>query len=184
MSTTNQQKDIISKQYMIKKAILGLIGAILLVALDQWTKLLAITHLKGQEAFVIWDGVFELHYLENHGAAFGILQGKQTFFIISTIIVLLAIVYVYLKKIPNEPKFRFLNLIAVLYVAGALGNFIDRVMNNYVVDFFYFSLIDFPIFNVADIYVVVATIGLMLLILFYYKEEDYNKIFPSKKEKS
>ncbi len=184
MSTVDQQKDTTSKQNIIKKAVFGAIGAILLIALDQWTKLLAITHLKGQEAFVIWDGVFELQYLENHGAAFGIMQGKQVFFIVSTILVLLVIVYVYLKKIPNEPKYRFLDVIATLYMAGAVGNFIDRVSKNYVVDFFYFSLIDFPIFNVADIYVVVATIGLMLLILFYYKEEDYDKIFPSKKEKS
>ena len=59
----------------------------------------------------------------------------------------------------------------------ALGNFIDRVFRNYVVDFFYFKLIDFPVFNVADIYVTVAAFAMIILGLFYYKEEDYNKIF-------
>jgi len=58
-----------------------------------------------------------------------------------------------------------------------LGNFIDRVFRNYVVDFFYFKLIDFPVFNVADIYVTVAAFAMIILGLFYYKEEDYNKIF-------
>ena len=64
--------------------------------------------------------------------------------------------------------------------SGALGNFIDRVRQGYVVDFFYFSLINFPIFNVADIYIVVGTILLILLIFFYYKEEDLNVIFKKK----
>ena len=58
-----------------------------------------------------------------------------------------------------------------------MGNFIDRVFRNYVVDFFYFKLIDFPVFNVADIYVTVAAFAMIILGLFYYKEEDYNKIF-------
>ena len=64
-----------------------------------------------------------------------------------------------------------------LMAIGALGNFIDRVFRNYVVDFFYFKLIDFPVFNVADIYVTVAAFAMIILGLFYYKEEDYNKIF-------
>ena len=74
-----------------------------------------------------------------------------------------------------------MNAICLLFFAGAIGNFIDRVMRNYVVDFFYFSLIDFPIFNVADIYVTVAAFAMIFLGLFYYKEEDFNQIFPAKK---
>ena len=62
-------------------------------------------------------------------------------------------------------------------MAGAFGNLIDRVARGYVVDFFYFKLIDFPVFNVADIYVTVAAFAMIILGLFYYKEEDYNKIF-------
>ena len=59
---------------------------------------------------------------------------------------------------------------------------IDRISQDYVVDFIYFVLIDFPIFNVADVYVTVAAFAMILLGLFYYKEEDYNKLFPSKKK--
>ena len=66
-------------------------------------------------------------------------------------------------------------------MAGAIGNMIDRAVRGYVVDFFYFRLIDFPIFNVADIYVTVTMILLLILILFYYKEEDLE--FLSRKGK-
>ena len=157
----------------------GLFGLLtaLAVGLDQWTKRLAVENLMGNGPFVIWDGVFELHYLENRGAAFGILQGKKIFFVIFTLVVLCMIAYLYLKRIPDEKKFRPIDGICILFFAGALGNFIDRVFRNYVVDFFYFKLIDFPVFNVADIYVTVAAFAMIILGLFYYKEEDYNKIF-------
>ena len=96
---------------------------------------------------------------------------------------MIAIIWVYLKRIPAEKKFRFLDIVCVLLFAGAIGNLIDRIRLNYVVDFLYFVLIDFPIFNVADIYVTVAAFGMIFLGLFYYKNEDYELIFPSKKEK-
>lgn len=159
-----------------------MILSVVLIVIDQMTKLMAIHELMNQQPFVILDGIFELHYLENRGAAFGILQGKKVFFIIFTILVLAFIAYIYLKRIPDEKKFRLLDGICILFFAGALGNFIDRVFRNYVVDFFYFKLIDFPIFNVADIYVTVAAFAMIILGLFYYKEDDYNNIFPAKKK--
>lgn len=168
----------------LRKGLIGLIIAALLIFIDQLTKNLAVAHLKGQESIVLWKGVFELRYLENRGAAFGILQNQRSFFLILTGIVLLVIIYVYLKRIPNERHFLWLNLIAILFFAGAIGNFIDRFVQDYVVDFFYFCLIDFPIFNVADIYVTVAAFLLILLGFFYYKEEDFERIFPSKKKES
>ena len=159
-----------------------MILSVVLIVIDQMTKLMAIHGLMNQQPFVILDGIFELRYLENRGAAFGILQGKKAFFIIFTILVLAFIAYIYLKRIPDEKKFRLLDGICILFFAGALGNFIDRVFRNYVVDFFYFKLIDFPIFNVADIYVTVAAFAMIIPGLFYYKEDDYNKIFPAKKK--
>ena len=66
-------------------------------------------------------------------------------------------------------------------MAGAYGNFIDRLRLGYVIDFFYFKLIDFPVFNVADIYVTVSTIVFCLLLFFYYKEEDLERIVRSRK---
>lgn len=171
-----------TKTNTLKKAVIGMILSVVLIVIDQMTKLMAIHGLMNQQPFVILDGIFELHYLENRGAAFGILQGKKVFFIIFTILVLAFIAYIYLKRIPDEKKFRLLDGICILFFAGALGNFIDRVFRNYVVDFFYFKLIDFPIFNVADIYVTVAAFAMIILGLFYYKEDDYNKIFPAKKK--
>ena len=143
---------------------------VLLVALDQWTKYLAVLFLKDQDPFVIIDGVFELHYLENRGAAFGIMQGQQVFFLVIALVVLLAVVYLFCKM-SKDAKFVPLRLIAIAVLAGAWGNMIDRVKLDYVVDFFYFRLIDFPIFNVADCYVVIACILFVVLILFYYKDD-------------
>lgn len=180
-----EQKGIFMKEHrLLNKGLIGLICSIILIVIDQVAKAAAVTHLKGQEAFVLWDGVFELRYLENHGAAFGMLQNQRTFFIIGTIVLLIILAYLYLKRIPDERRYQWLNVIIVLYVAGAIGNFIDRLLNEYVVDFFYFVLIDFPIFNIADIYVVVSTVLLLVLGFFYYKEEDFERIFPSKKKKS
>lgn len=66
-----------------------------------------------------------------------------------------------------------MSMLLILLVAGATGNMIDRVINGYVIDFLYFELIDFPIFNIADCYVVVSTIVAAFLIMFYYKDEDF-----------
>ena len=166
------------------KGLIGLITSALLIFIDQLTKNLAVAHLKDQKPMILWEGVFELRYLENRGAAFGILQNQRMFFLILTGVVLLIITYVYLKRIPNERHFLWLNLVAILFFVVAIGNFIDRFVQDYVVDFFYFRLIDFPIFNVADIYVTVAAFLLIVLGFFYYKEEDFERIFPSKKKES
>jgi signal peptidase II len=123
-----------------------------------------------------------LRYLENRGIAFGMFQGKYAMQIVFTVLILLALLYLYLCRIPAGRRFRWLNLAAVLFFSGAIGNFIDRIHNNYVVDFFYFCLIDFPIFNVADIYVTAAAFLVLILGIFYYKEEDYDAIFPPKKK--
>ena len=168
---------------ILKKGLIGAVISILLIFIDQITKFAAVKFLKDQESFVLIDGVFELSYLENRGAAFGMLQNQQIFFIIVTILLLCVIAYLYLKRIPCERRFIWLNIIAILFFSGAIGNFIDRVMQNYVVDFFSFVLIHFPIFNVADIYVVVGMLLFIFLGLFYYKETDFERILPSKKNK-
>lgn len=162
------------------KQLLGfMIGVVLAIGLDQWTKYLAVIKLKQQGPFVLWEGVFEFYYSENRGAAFGMLQGKQSFFFIVGIVVILAAAYI-MYKMPTDKRYLPLQICLFLVVAGAIGNMIDRIAMGYVVDFLYFKLIDFPIFNVADCYVTVATALAMLLILFYYKEEEL-EIFHWKK---
>lgn len=160
------------QQSFILKAMISLVA---LLALDQYTKHLAYTHLYQKNPFVIIPGVFELHYLRNAGAAFGIFQNQQVFFLISTVVVVGGICFL-LYRLPNNRKYCFLKWDLVLLVAGALGNFIDRFMQQYVTDFFYFKLIDFPIFNVADCYVCVAVFFLAVLLIFVYKDEDIDEI--------
>ena len=155
----------------VKYNLTGLIGTVLLVAFDQWTKLLAIRHLMGQAAVPILDGVFELHYLENRGAAFGILQGQKGIFLLCTALVLVVLAFYY-NRMPVTGRFRLLRLVGVLLSAGAGGNLIDRMQHSYVVDFLYFKLIDFPIFNVADCYVTAGAVLLAAAILFVYKEDE------------
>ena len=78
-----------------------------------------------------------------------------------------------------------MRIICFVISAGAIGNFLDRVRLNYVVDFIYFSPINFPVFNVADIYVTVSFAVLILLIFFKYKEEDFDFLsFRRREEKS
>lgn len=176
---------------------------VVLVLLDQITKLIAAAALKWKAPFVIIPGVFEFRYLENTSAAFGkdpvsilnnifhfsyftenpeaLLSWKMGFFIVFTIVAVLVLAFIYLR-IPVEKRFLWLDMILLLLVAGAIGNFIDRVFRRYVIDFCYFSLIDFPIFNVADIYVTVGVALLIILVLFYYKEDDFDAVFPPKKK--
>ena len=165
-----------------KRTGFAMISFLLLILFDQWTKSLAVAHLMNQEPFVIIEGVFQLRYLENRGAAFGMMQGQQTVFVIMASVAVLAIAYMYFK-LPWKKRFHPLRAVGLCIAGGAVGNLIDRVMLGYVVDFFYFELIDFPIFNVADIYVTCSTVILAFLILFYYKEEELDCLFPKKKEK-
>lgn len=159
-----------------KKSLLCAAAALfLLIAADQLTKQLAVQHLYQKDPVEIIPGVFELHFLINKGAAFGIMQNHQYFFAAVTCIVLCVLVWVYMKIISLR-QFRPLRLLLVLLTAGAVGNLLDRVRLGYVIDFFYFKLIDFPIFNVADCYVVVSVILLAVLILFVYKEEDMDEL--------
>ena len=154
----------------------------LLTAFDQWTKALAYNGLRTGGPIVIWNGVFELLYSENRGAAFGILQGKHGFFFLVAGAVLV-VVLLFLARLPWEKRFFPLFACMVLLASGALGNLIDRAMRGFVVDFFYFKLIHFPVFNVADCFVVVSAACLILLVGFFYKEEELS-FLSDKKEKT
>ena len=154
--------------------ILGCLAALLiLVIIDQWSKELAVHGLKDRDTIVLIPGVFELFYLENRGAAFGVLQNQKYFFVFVALIFIGVIVFV-LIKVPTQKKYYSLNILLVMIAAGAIGNMIDRVRYDYVVDFIYLVCIQFPIFNVADIYVTTATVILVFQILFVYKTNDFN----------
>lgn len=170
-------------KFNFKKYIISVLSVIFLIFIDQITKYMAVINLKDKDPFIIIKGVFELFYLENRGAAFGVMQDKKTIFVIMTLIILIGIVYIFIKM-PDNKKYRLMNIIAVFLCAGAVGNLIDRIVNNYVVDFFYFKLINFPVFNVADCYVVCSLLVLLISFIFYYKEEDLNFIFLKHKKEN
>lgn len=159
---------------MRKKTRMLLLDAVvmlILLGLDQLTKYLAIMNLKNHPAIVLIDGVLEFNYLENRGSAFGMLQ-NQKFFILFVGVVFLAVILFFLYKLPEEKKFYVVHILLAAIVSGGLGNMIDRLRFDYVVDFISFVLIHFPIFNVADCYIVVSTITLFVLFLFVFKEKD------------
>lgn len=169
-----------------KKNILLIVDFVLMlvfVVLDQFTKYLAVYYLKEMPPIELIKGVFELNYLENRGAAFGLLQDQKIFFVLIAVVILTAIVYVLLKT-PYQKMYFKLHITLVLIASGAVGNMIDRIRHDYVVDFLYFSLINFPIFNVADIYVTLSSFFLVILLLFIYKESDLEFLtFRTKKSR-
>lgn len=150
---------------------IDLVLAVLLLAFDQLTKYLAIVRLKNQPAYVLIDGVLELQYLENRGSAFGMLQ-NQKYLILFMGVIFLAVILFVLLKLPQQKKFCSLHILLSFIVAGGIGNMIDRIRFDYVVDFISFVLIHYPIFNVADCYIVCGVIVLFALFLFVFKEED------------
>lgn len=168
-------KNIINQNGRYIHYLAAVVGSAILLLLDQYTKHLVLDRLKDYPPVILWKGVFQLEYLENRGAAFGLFQNQRVFFFASVIVITAVILWFYLR-VPMERRFLPLRICAVFVMAGAWGNCIDRITLNYVVDFLYFKLIDFPIFNVADIYVTVAAFAVAILICFYYKEEDFERI--------
>lgn len=162
----------LSKKKKIFLAV-DIVMILLLVALDQFTKYIAVNNLQDKPAYKIIDGVLEFNFLKNSGAAFGMLQNQKVFFVLVAVIILFTIAYV-LFRMPDDKKYNIMHILLVMIASGAAGNMIDRIRHDYVVDFIYVVLINFPIFNVADIYVTVATFLFVILFLFYYKENDFN----------
>lgn len=177
------KKRVSQKKKKIMQLIADLIVFAVLVAVDQVTKYFAVLYLKGQDSMPLIPDVFELQYLENRGAAFGMLQNGKVFFVFAAIVMLTVIVFV-LMKAPVSRKYRPWHVFLVMIAAGGIGNMIDRLRLDYVVDFLYFSLIDFPIFNVADIFVSVGTALFAVFILFFCKEEDLTFISLSIQKKN
>ena len=156
-------------------------GAAVLIAFDRFTKWLAVENLMDKSDIVLSEGVLRLHYLENRGAAWGMLQNGIVLFTILTIVFLVLIIW-YFIRVPAEKKYRPANVCLTFLAAGALGNFIDRVTQQYVVDFIWFDGINFPIFNVADIYVSLSVIVFVILVIFYYKDGDFRFFYKRKKK--
>ncbi len=168
--------------------ILPITIVIALVLLDQWVKYLTIENIPLNTSVPLIEGVFELNYIRNQGMAWGMLQNMQWLFIIMTPLILAAVWFSYVRM-PHEKRFLPVRIAEVLISAGAIGNCIDRIFRGelfkgYVVDMFYVKAINFPVFNVADSYVSVAFVALLILIVFVYKDDDFAKIIPFGNTKS
>jgi signal peptidase II len=159
----------------MKQRIRHFLLVIILIILDQLSKWWVRDTLMNKKPIVIISDVFKLQYHENTGAVWGIMSGKVELLALLSIIIFLFLTFLYIK-IPNEKKYNALKLILVFIMAGAIGNMIDRIFLKHVVDFIYFEIINFPLFNVADCYVTVSSVLLIILSLFYYKDNDFDFI--------
>ena len=169
----NQKRKIV---YIIPVLVISL-----LVSIDQLTKHIVDSTMKLGDSKTVIKNIFEISYIRNEGVAWGLFAGKRIIFLIMTCIIIAGCFYVYVNTYKIK-KFLLLRMSLVVLVSGAIGNMIDRIKLGYVIDFFYFKPIDFPVFNVADIYVVVSMISIFLLILFKYTNEDFDEIFGVKKK--
>lgn len=163
------------------KKIWFLLLSLLLIVGDQVSKWWISANLKGQENIVWIKNVFELEYVENTGAAFSSFSGKQGFLLVLTSIILVVAIVEYFR-IPEAKRYNWMHFSFACLIAGAIGNMIDRTRLGYVVDFFYFVPINFPRFNLADCYITVSSIILIILLFFVYKEEEYAFLYTLKKE--
>lgn len=155
----------------IKQYIPTLIFMIALIVLDQVTKLIARSALADSSVAVI-EGVFEFKLVYNTGVAWGMFGQSPVVITLIALIIMSVVAFVYFKIPVENKRLRFLRILLVLIFSGAAGNIIDRLCVDAVTDFLYFKLINFPVFNVADIYVTVSGILVAILLIFYYKEED------------
>lgn len=156
---------------MFQFLILAIIAV--LVSLDQASKWLAVLFLKNGESVTLIPNVLSLEYVENRGAAFGILQGQRWLFVVFTGAVMAAILALLLFG--RFRKSRLFNISATLIVAGGIGNFIDRLIHGYVVDFIKVEFFDFPVFNVADCFVVIGSVLLLIFFFFFYDDKKLTR---------
>lgn len=171
----------VHKNTMIAGSFLpAIISFLILVFCDQLTKYFVIHNLELNESIPIIKGVFEICYIRNPGTAWGLLANKQFLFAISTIIIFIIGITAYIRCVKLS-KYKDIRILLIYILAGGMGNFIDRIRYQYVIDFLYFKLIDFPIFNVADCYVTIGFFLLLFIVFFKYKENDFEDLFNGKR---
>ena len=166
-----------------KRITLAIVLIAILVAIDQITKYLVVQNMKPykDEIKVLGDALV-FYYIKNTGAAWGSFNKSTLLLAGISIVMIIALSIYYFKNIDKDNR-KLVRICTIIIIAGAIGNLIDRLRLRYVVDFIYFKLINFPVFNVADIYVTVFAFVLVFLAIFIIKddEEENNK---TKKENS
>lgn len=145
--------------------------SIIIIAVDQLTKYLTVENIALHERVTVIPGVLSFTYHQNTGAAWSILEGQMLFFYIVTAIVVGVIIY-YMQTAAKGDTLFALSLSLIL--GGAIGNFIDRLFLQYVVDMIRLDFINFPIFNIADMALSVG-VGLMIVYLIVDEWKNYQK---------
>ncbi len=143
------------------KKLLSLVIIVVGIVADQIFKNWIVAKIQLGDTEKIWPNVLSLTYIKNDGAAWSSFSGQQWFFLVLTPIVLVVALWFLWKKMAQNWYFIGLTLI----IAGALGNFIDRIHQGFVVDMFQTEFINFPIFNIADILLSVGFVLLFIAIL-------------------
>lgn len=143
------------------------IGLALLIVIDQLTKSWAVNTLMAKGTMPFLEGLLGFRYAENTGAAFSILREKQLLLILMTSVIIVGLIGFMIKAIRTDEHI-VVKLSYMLIISGAIGNLIDRVRLNYVIDFLEFKFIQFPIFNIADV-CVVSGVGLLILATLFFK---------------
>ena len=144
-----------------------LILTVFFILADILSKYIVTAKMSVGQSIPLWENVFHLTYVRNTGAAFSLLSGQRIFLIaLPILVVLVIIVYILVKK----PQNKILLLSFALIISGGIGNLIDRIRFGYVIDFLDFRLINFPVFNVADIWVTLGA-ALFICLLLFSKED-------------
>lgn len=151
---------------------LALLLSALLVGLDQLLKLWAVHALKPVGSYPIINNILHLTYVENRGAAFGMMQGQTWLLIWATALVLLVLVFLILSGRIKQ-KFPLFTIAVIL--GGGVGNLIDRVYRGFVVDYIHVKIINFAVFNFADICVTMGTLVLVCWLIFGESRKERHK---------
>lgn len=145
---------------------------LVLVGCDQWLKSWTVSHLPLGESTDFLPGFMQLTRVHNYGAAWSSLSGKTVLLIVVTAVLLVAVAYLLVRRIVRHP----LGLTAALLIlGGGVGNIIDRIRHGYVVDMFDLLLFDYPVFNLADCFVVVGVLLGAVYYLWFYEKYDARK---------
>ncbi|MDK2823937.1 MAG: signal peptidase [Clostridia bacterium] len=139
--------------------------ALIILIIDQGSKYLVKATMVLYESIPVIPNIFHLTYIENPGAAFGLLANQRIFFIVITIIILIAVIYFYRQLKPGQI---LLKIALGMVVGGAIGNLIDRLRIGTVTDFFDFRI--WPVFNIADSAIVIGMIYISYQLLFHGEE--------------
>lgn len=151
------------------------ITALIVIIIDQLTKWLTVAFLKPIGSMPLWQDVLHLTYVENTGAAFGLLKNHRwVFMIVSTVAIIAMIVFMIL----NRSQSVLFNISIGMIIGGGIGNMIDRIVNGFVVDFIDFTLINFAVFNGADSFVCIGAVLLFIYILFIEGKSNNEKNKP------